>query len=73
MADQEEDDSEAQSSPKRAWVEALFLYAVMGGAYGAAIGTIIATLFLLFVRTLNALPHMDGNDRGNGFDAIFRR
>jgi hypothetical protein len=43
MADHEADDSETQSSPRRAWAKALVVCAVMGGAYGAAIGTIIAT------------------------------
>lgn len=46
MVDHEEDyssDLETQSNPRRTWVKILALCAAMGGAYGAAIGAIIAT------------------------------
>ena len=48
--------------------------ALVGIAWGAGIGAIVGPLlFLLFIATLNSLPHTHGNDRGNYVDATFRR
>ena len=48
--------------------------ALVGIAWGVGIGAVVGPLlFLLFIGTLNSLPHTHGSSRRDAVDATFRR